>query len=237
MKRCWPRRARPRHAGVIADASSPSDRSRSLTSSTSRACRSRQSPALVPSESASEAACACAPWPRPSRAITSKDRLGRQTRPASRGDRAGRAAQRSPRPPARSPSRCRPSRRRPETVNHPAQTQVVRTEVMTPLRHAMGLVHGEQAHLAVRQRRQERGGGKALRRAQHDPRAAATDVRQGTSGGPGIHARGDHRGRMPAQHKPPVLIRHQRDQRGDHDRQRIARRSRAAGSTGSCRRR
>ena len=92
---------------------------------------------------------------------------------------------------------------------------------MPPLRHAMRLVHGEQAHPALRQRRQKRGGRKPLRRAQDDPRAAATDVRQGTSSDPGIHTRRDHRRRMPAQHKPPVLIRHQRDQRGDHDRQRI----------------
>ena len=73
----------------------------------------------------------------------------------------------------------------------------------------------------MRQRRQKRGGGKALGRAQHDPRAALTHVSQRARDRAGIHARRDHRGRMPTEHKPAVLVCHQRNQRRDHDRQPI----------------
>ncbi len=92
---------------------------------------------------------------------------------------------------------------------------------MTPLRHAMRFVDREQRHAALLQRRQKRRGAKALRRAKHDSGTALAHVRQRAGGCAGVHARRDHRSWMPAEDKPPVLIRHQRNQRGHHDGQPI----------------
>ena len=164
--------------------------------------------------------CLRALVPGPSSAITSNERLGR-SKPAriTYG--------------SRSPSRTLISSAtcsvavavqaitvgRAEPLDHPAQPQVVGPEVVAPLRHAVGLVDGEQTDLAPRQRRQERRGGEPLGRAQHDPGAALAHVGQRPRRRAGVHPRGDHRRRVPTQQQPPVLVGHQRDQRRDHHRE------------------
>ncbi len=53
-------------------------------------------------------------------------------------------------------------RRRPQPLDHAAQPQVIRAEVVAPLGDAVGLVDGEEVHAALGQRVEELGRGEAL---------------------------------------------------------------------------
>ena len=205
------------------------------------ACRSRRSTGRFAAigERRATAACACAPS-TPCRRAARRRTTGSAGRSPSapRTGRAGRAA------PRISSATCSVAVAvqaitvgRAEPVDHAAQPQVVGAEVVAPLGHAVGLVDGEQVDLA-RARSAARNDAEAKRSGEQKTIRASpvADASQRRRDGVVVHPRGDHRRRVAAEQQAAVLVRHQRDQRRDHHRQVRARRSRGAGSRGSCRR-
>ncbi len=120
--------------------------------------------------------------------------------------------------PRRRRRRRRHHRRATERGDRVVQPQVVRSEVVSPLGHAVRLVDHEQRHPPARQRRPERARREPLRRRQHQLRRTRLDVAQRLRVVALLHPRRQHR--RPHAHlaQPAPLIGHQRDQRAhDHD--------------------
>ena len=96
------------------------------------------------------------------------------------------------------------------------EAQVVRAEVVAPLRHAVRLVHHEQRERASRDRLPERGAGEPLGGGERHLGVPVADVAER---GLIVLARRQHHGRVAEVGEPLALVAHERDQRGHHDRQ------------------
>jgi hypothetical protein len=97
------------------------------------------------------------------------------------------------------------------------QLPILRPEVVPPLRHAMGLVDGEQCRRAVPQMREERVGEQPFRRHVDQVQLAGAhlslDPGRLGAGDAGVQRRGAHAELPERRH----LVLHQRDQRRHHD--------------------
>ncbi len=109
-------------------------------------------------------------------------------------------------------------RRAAERLDRAVQPQVVRPEVVAPLRHAVRLVDHEQRDLPLRQRLAEGARGEALRRRQHELRLARGDLGERLGVVALLHPRREHRRVHARLAQAAPLVGHQRDQRAhDHD--------------------